>query len=52
MPTNERKGRGFAGMDPDRLREISRKGGQASHGGGHRPAGTKQTPNPNAQKSK
>ncbi|MCL4384468.1 KGG domain-containing protein [Patescibacteria group bacterium] len=27
------KGRGFASMDEDKLREISRKGGKASHSG-------------------
>ena len=32
------KGRGFASMDPDKLREISRKGGRASHGGRGRSA--------------
>ncbi len=31
---NKKSGRGFAGMDPERQREISRKGGEASHGGG------------------
>jgi len=35
MAPNEKKsGRGFAGMDPEKQREISRKGGEASHGGG------------------
>jgi general stress protein YciG len=29
----ERGGRGFAGMDPERHREISSMGGRASHGG-------------------
>jgi general stress protein YciG len=28
-----RHGRGFAGMDPDRQREIASEGGRASHGG-------------------
>ncbi len=32
-PTNKGSGRGFAGMDPKKQREISRKGGEASHGG-------------------
>lgn len=26
--------RGFAAMDPEKQREIARKGGHASHGGG------------------
>jgi len=26
-------GRGFASMDPDKQRQIARKGGEASHGG-------------------
>jgi len=30
------EGRGFAAMDPEEQREIARKGGQASHGGGRR----------------
>lgn len=30
----ENDGRGFAGMDEDEQREIARKGGQSSHGGG------------------
>ena len=30
----KKSGRGFAGMDPEKQREISRKGGEASHGGG------------------
>lgn len=32
-PTNfqPRSGRGFAGMDPGRVREIARSGGQAAH---------------------
>ena len=29
--------RGFAAMDPDKQREIARKGGEASHGGGRNP---------------
>lgn len=28
--------RGFASMDEDKQREISKKGGEASHGGGNR----------------
>jgi len=28
--------RGFAAMDPDKQREIARKGGQSSHGGGRK----------------
>jgi len=28
--------RGFAAMDKQKQREIARKGGQASHGGGRR----------------
>jgi general stress protein YciG len=28
--------RGFAAMPKDKVREIARKGGQASHGGGRR----------------
>lgn len=31
-----RHGRGFAGMDPERQREIASMGGRASHGGGGR----------------
>lgn len=31
---NYRAGRGFASMDPDRHREVSRRGGQISRGGG------------------
>ncbi len=33
---NSKSRRGFAAMDPTKQREISRKGGQASHGGGRR----------------
>jgi general stress protein YciG len=29
----ERSKRGFAAMDPEEQREISRRGGEASHGG-------------------
>lgn len=37
MATNSGKSkRGFAAMDPKKQREIARKGGQASHGGGRR----------------
>mgnify|MGYP003387817093 CR=1 FL=1 len=28
---NNRSGRGFAGMDPDKQREIASKGGKAAH---------------------
>lgn len=28
--------RGFASMDKEKQREIARKGGQASHGGGNK----------------
>lgn len=28
--------RGFAAMDPKKQREIARKGGEASHGGGRK----------------
>lgn len=28
--------RGFASMDPEKQREIARKGGRASHGGGRK----------------
>lgn len=28
--------RGFASMDPEKLRQISRKGGRAGHGGGRK----------------
>lgn len=34
MDDNHRSGRGFASMDPDRHREVSRRGGQISRGGG------------------
>ncbi len=38
MATNSGKSkRGFAAMDKEKQREIARKGGQASHGGGRRP---------------
>lgn len=37
---NRQKGdtskRGFASMDPEKQREIARKGGQSSHGGGRK----------------
>lgn len=43
MAQSNKKGgtsnRGFASMDPEKRREIARKGGKASHGGG-RPAGS------------
>ena len=29
--------RGFAAMDPAKQREIARKGGKSSHGGGRKP---------------
>ncbi len=29
--TNRRDGRGFAGMDPEKQREIASKGGKAAH---------------------
>lgn len=32
--TNEKKARGFAAMDPEKLSEISRKGGKAAHEAG------------------
>lgn len=32
--SDRRSNRGFAAMDAERHREISRRGGQASHGGG------------------
>ena len=32
--SNESGKQGFASMDPEQQREIARKGGQASHGGG------------------
>jgi general stress protein YciG len=40
MATNDRdsnnnSGRGFAGMDPDRQREIASEGGKAAHESGH-----------------
>jgi len=36
MATNSGKSkRGFAAMDKEKQREIARKGGQASHGGGN-----------------
>ena len=31
---NDASGRGFAGMDPERQREIAAEGGRASHKGG------------------
>jgi general stress protein YciG len=34
MPDNNNDGRGFASMPEDEQREIARKGGQASRGGG------------------
>lgn len=46
---NKKSGRGFAGMDPERQREISRKGGEASHGGGRTP---KNVQDASAQKKK
>jgi len=30
----EKGGRGFAGMDPKKQKEIAKKGGEHSHGGG------------------
>ncbi|HET7320438.1 MAG TPA: KGG domain-containing protein [Candidatus Saccharimonadales bacterium] len=37
MATNSGKSkRGFAAMSKEKQREIARKGGQASHGGGRR----------------
>ncbi|NLF82988.1 MAG: stress-induced protein [Candidatus Gastranaerophilales bacterium] len=30
----KKRGRGFAGMDPEKQREIAKKGGEHSHGGG------------------
>ena len=35
MATGKSK-RGFAAMDKEKQREIARKGGRASHGGGRR----------------
>jgi general stress protein YciG len=35
MNTNRRSGRGFAGMDRDRQREIASEGGKAAHASGH-----------------
>ena len=32
---NQRKGRGFAGMDPTAQREIASEGGRAAHASGH-----------------
>ena len=32
---NNRDGRGFAGMNPDKQREIASKGGKAAHQSGH-----------------
>jgi len=32
---NERSGRGFAGMDPEKQREIASKGGKAAHESGN-----------------
>jgi general stress protein YciG len=32
---NQGGGRGFAGMDPDRQRQIASKGGKAAHESGH-----------------
>ncbi|HVW82504.1 MAG TPA: KGG domain-containing protein [Candidatus Paceibacterota bacterium] len=31
MASNSNDGRGFAGMDPDRQRQIASKGGKAAH---------------------
>lgn len=33
-PKNKSNKRGFASMDPKKQREIARKGGKSSHGGG------------------
>ena len=30
----KKKGRGFAGMDPEKQKEIAKKGGEHSYGGG------------------
>jgi uncharacterized protein len=35
MPEKTRKGRGFAGMDPAKQREIASKGGKAAHRSGN-----------------
>jgi general stress protein YciG len=35
MADNTNSGRGFAGMDPDRQREIASQGGKAAHESGH-----------------
>lgn len=35
MAENEQGGRGFAGMDPQKQREIASKGGKAAHESGN-----------------
>jgi len=37
----EKGGRGFAGMDPEKHKEISKKGGEHSHGSGSPPESEK-----------
>lgn len=40
MASTGKSKRGFAAMDKEKQREIARKGGQASHGGGRRRTNT------------
>lgn len=35
MTNGDQDGRGFAGMDPDKQREIASEGGRAAHESGH-----------------
>jgi uncharacterized protein len=36
---NQNSNRGFASMDKEKQRDIARKGGEASHGGGNQRSG-------------